>query len=217
MAEDPERFAVMLMPVPTDPACNPSIRSCGPEHADACAFARLRCGCGRRTGRDSRSLTDSYLSGTGRRRWRRWNAKPKRSWGAPLRDPREPDEEIERLIGIGVSLHKSVGSGLTPTLLMPRSYAAGHVPSREKLEEILEKEVGGREDRGRRAEGRGQRKWRLSALWIFFLGLEVSFRALCFEFAFYSRKRGWLRWTKYAHPTWLPRRVLRTRIRTPVV
>ncbi len=57
--------------------------------------------------------------------------------GRSLPDPREAETDADRLIGMGVSLHKSIGSGLTPTLLLPGNYVAGHVPDAAKLAEIL--------------------------------------------------------------------------------
>ncbi len=41
MREDAERFAVMMVPVPRDPRCNLAISRPEPEHANACAYARL--------------------------------------------------------------------------------------------------------------------------------------------------------------------------------
>jgi len=142
MGRDPGRFALTFVPVPTHPGCNPNIRDCGAEHADACAYARLALWVWKA---DWSKLAqwNEFLFARGKLPG--LSAAQRRAealLGRALGDPRAAEPEADRLIGLGISLHKSTGANLTPTLLMPRNYVAGHVPTAEKLEEILEKEIG---------------------------------------------------------------------------
>jgi uncharacterized membrane protein len=143
MAREPGRLAVMMAPVPTDPGCNPNIVNCGPDHADACAYARLALWVWKADwpafAGFNRYLFDGDRPPPLAAAWSRAELLA----GRVLPDPRQSEPEADRLIGLGVGLHKSVKSDLTPTLLMPRNYLAGHVPTGEKLEEVLAKEIGG--------------------------------------------------------------------------
>jgi hypothetical protein len=142
IAREPGRLAVMMVPVPTDPGCNPNVKNCGPEHADACAYARLALWVWKADWSKFAEFNQFLFAGSRPPALAAARERAEAMIGTELPDPRQPEPAADRLIATGVSLHKSVKSELTPTLLMPRSFAAGHVPDTEKLEEILAKESG---------------------------------------------------------------------------
>ncbi len=139
----------MMLPAPTEPGCNPNIRNCGPEHADACAHARLALWVWKADWSKFAEFNGFLFEGGRPPALAAAKARAEDLLGGRLPDPRMTEPGADRLIAVAVGLQRTVKSDLTPTLLMPRSYAAGHVPSAQKLEEIL---AGGLRRRGRRCE-----------------------------------------------------------------
>lgn len=131
-------FAVMLVPVPQDPRCNPLIAKPDPRHANACKYARLALSLWAadwsKYAAFDRFMFDSEeppALGLARRR-------ADELLGQAMFDPSVPDPDIDPSIAAGVELYKLVGSDRTPTVLTPAGFFAGRVTTTKELWKILE-------------------------------------------------------------------------------
>jgi hypothetical protein len=147
--------AVLLVPVPQDPACNPDV---GPARAPAaaagarhaCAYARL-------------ALAAWAAAPAAHEAFERWlfdapelpapgeaaRRAAELTAGYPATDgtSAEDDPRIAR----AVAAHRAAGTGKIPTLLLPRATVTGAVPSLDELENVLRRELGVAAFRGRGA------------------------------------------------------------------
>ena len=138
MQRYPLELAVMMIPVPRDPLCNPMIKTREKEHAFACAYARL----GLMVWRADRSKYAEFdlymfksphapLLGQARVKAVEWV-------GAAITNPEAPHEEIDAVIGKAVELFKSAGTNIAPTLLLPDRAVTGRPPTADHLFRVLE-------------------------------------------------------------------------------
>jgi uncharacterized membrane protein len=134
-------IALLLVPAPVDPTCNPHVTRRHATHAFACRFARLGLDVWRR-GRASFAAYD---------RWVFEPAEPpaiglarafaERSVGVDDMDPSVPDGELDRLIAQGVATYRASGAGGMPTLLFRDAVLRGELPPTAELARIIRGQV----------------------------------------------------------------------------
>ena len=134
----PAELAVMVVPVPRDPACNPTVRTREPEHTFACAYTRL----GLSVWRENWSKYPEFD------RYMFKNPHPPllgqarvlavELVGPQVPDPEAPNSEIDARIRAAIDLFKSAGTNIAPTLLLPQRALAGRPPSADHLYRILQ-------------------------------------------------------------------------------
>jgi len=135
------RVAILLVPAPVDPTCNPHARRRTADHAHACRYARL----GLDVWRHDAAKFVAYD------RWVFEPADPPpigvaRNFaqslvGAADLDPSVPDGELDALIAKGVEAYRASGAEAMPTILFPHAVLRGEVPSAARLAEIFREQM----------------------------------------------------------------------------
>ena len=138
MKRYPLELAVMVVPVPRDPLCNPMVKTRLLEHAFACAYTRLglavwRANWSKYAEFDRYMFEAPHVPLLGQAR-----VKAVELVGSAVPDPEMPHREIDARICEAVELFKSAGTNIAPTLLLPQRAVAGRPPSADHLNRILE-------------------------------------------------------------------------------
>jgi uncharacterized membrane protein len=154
MREDEGAFAVMMVPVPHDPRCNPAIAKPDPEHANACAYARLALSLWAADWTQYAAFDEFMFAPDRPPALGLARARAAAMLGQPVFDPTVPDADVDPVIREGIALYESVGAERTPTVLMPRGFFTGRVETTRELWKIL----GGREIRNSKSEIRNKFK-----------------------------------------------------------
>jgi len=137
MGEDEGAFAVMLVPVPHDPRCNPAIARPKLEHANACAYARLALSLWAADWTQYAAFDEFLFAGEHPPALGLARARAAAMLGRAVFDPTVPDAEIDPVIREGIAVYESVGPERTPTVLMPKGSFTGRVTSTKELWKIL--------------------------------------------------------------------------------
>jgi protein-disulfide isomerase len=134
--------AVVLVPAPVDPTCNPHVTRKVATHAFACRFARL----GLELWRRNPNVFVTYDQ---------WVFEPEeppaiglaRAFAQQLTgltdiDPSIPDEDLDRLIATGVATYRASGADGMPTLLFRNAVLRGELPKAGELARIIQEQCG---------------------------------------------------------------------------
>ncbi len=130
-------LAVMVLPVPMDKSCNPTVQSTAPEHRDACGLAKLAIAVWLVDHAKFAEFHD-YL----------FDTKPAYGDARAHADTLVDKSELERVlrstvpsdyISKHVSLYKRAGSGTIPKLLFPRTTTVGSVASPQTMIDMINK------------------------------------------------------------------------------
>lgn len=133
-------LAVVLIPCPTDPDCNPFAQRRG--GTSGCSFARLALTVWDRAPDrfaefERRLLREPQLSGI--------DAAIQIAEEAVCNwkfDDGEARRRYFRKLGQAIGLHRSSGIEAVPVLLLPRATVSGEIPTLDELLKLLEKELG---------------------------------------------------------------------------
>jgi uncharacterized membrane protein len=136
-----DTFSVMLVPVPTDPKCNPTISGRDPLHANACAYARLALSLWLADWSQYAAFDEFMFVAKQPPTLGQARKRASELVGREFFDPEVADPDIDPLIRAGIDLYESVQSKRTPTLLMAHGFIAGHVATTQQLLGILEKQL----------------------------------------------------------------------------
>jgi uncharacterized membrane protein len=138
MQRHPLQLAVMVVPVPRDPLCNPTVKTRATEHAFACAYTRLglavwRANWSKYAEFDRYMFKSPHVPSLGQAR-----VKAVDLVGSSIPNPELPHLEIDARIVEAVQLFQSAGTNIAPTLLLPQRAVAGRPPTADHLYKILE-------------------------------------------------------------------------------
>lgn len=133
--------AVLLVPAPVDPTCNPHITRHNATHAFACRFARLGLDLWRRQPQSFEEYD----------RWVFEPAEPpaiglarafaERITGLTDMDPSIPDGDLDKLIAQGVATYRASGADGMPTLLFQDAVLRGELPPADELAQIIREQA----------------------------------------------------------------------------
>jgi len=132
-----DRLAIIVLPVPLDPKCNPNVKTSDPKHADACDLAKLAVALWY-VDRDKFPEFHNYL----------FEKKP--NYAAALVKAKEmvDNEKLSttmsgtipsEYIAKHIALYKQAGSGNIPKLMFPKTSAVGAIESTEVVVSLIEK------------------------------------------------------------------------------
>jgi protein-disulfide isomerase len=135
-------LAIVALPVPLDVACNRSVTTTVPQHAEACEIARIAVAVWR-VDRKRFPQFHSWLFEPAQRR----TAAEARQHAAELVGENAIEEELKRpyagmYIAKHVELYERVGSGSLPKFLFPRTTIVGEVESTSTLLDMIQRELG---------------------------------------------------------------------------
>jgi uncharacterized membrane protein/protein-disulfide isomerase len=144
-----QNAAVILVPAPVDPTCNPHVTRQHTTHAFACRFARLGLDLWRRR-REAFPEYDQWVfdpiepPAIGLAR-----AFAEKLTGLADMDPYIPDADLDQLIAQGVATYRASGAGGMPTLLFRDALLRGELPPAADLARIIREQsaVSGQVDR----------------------------------------------------------------------
>ncbi|WP_372723135.1 DsbA family protein, partial [Novipirellula sp.] len=130
-----DRLAVIVLPVPLDRACNPTVKQTGAAHAEACELARL-------------AISVWVVDPTAFPKFHDYVFESKPNYAAALqRASQMVDSEKLRetmsgsipsdYIAKHVALYKRAGEGAIPKLMFPTSTTVGEVASGERLIQLI--------------------------------------------------------------------------------
>jgi uncharacterized membrane protein/protein-disulfide isomerase len=135
-----EQVAIVLMPVPLDSSCNPTVKSTGANYRESCALAKLAVATWRLDRDAFRSLhmwmmeeerAPSYATAIARAK--------------TLVDPKSLDTELasgvpDQFIARHVAIYKQMGEGMIPKLMFPRTSVIGKFTSADALTDLIRRE-----------------------------------------------------------------------------
>jgi protein-disulfide isomerase len=138
------QLAVVLLPVPMDPACNPFVQTARPGHENACRYARL-------------ALAVWKVSPAAFEAFHQWLMEPAEVpalaaahdraaelVGAEALDRALADGELDRQLATICRVYEAAGKGLIPKLVYDRGTATGKPAHAQELFDFFEKVVGAR-------------------------------------------------------------------------
>ena len=132
-----DRLAIIVLPVPLDPKCNPNVKTSDPKHADACDLAKLAVALWY-VDRDKFPEFHHYL----------FEKKP--NYAAALIKAKEivDNEKLaatmkgtipSEYIAKHIALYIKAGSGNIPKLMFPKTSSVGAIESTEVVVSLIEK------------------------------------------------------------------------------
>jgi uncharacterized membrane protein len=136
-----DRLGVMLLPVPTNPACNPTVKKLFPGRGYSCQYARLAIDVWQ-SRPDQFQAFDRYMFaevempplGLA-------IARAQELTGVRI-NPHQPDPQQDRVIQQAIEVYQSAELEQIPSLLFPQAKMSGEVKSLAELQPILKQQVG---------------------------------------------------------------------------
>jgi hypothetical protein len=135
-------LAVLMIPVPQDPACNPQAPKTGVRDTLGCKYAHFALAVWRSSPADFATM-DQWLFETDELPdlasvvERTKELRPRLNL-----DPVISDSDLDGAIPQGLDLYRASGAAKVPALLLPRAIVSGQIPSSEELRAIMAKELG---------------------------------------------------------------------------
>jgi Flp pilus assembly protein TadD len=135
------RLGVILLPVPTNPACNPTVKKLFPGRGYACQYARLAIGVWQ-TRSDQFEAFDRYMfADADTPPLGLAIARAQELTGMRI-NPHQPDPEQDRVIQRAIEVYQSAELEQIPSLLFPQAKMSGEVKSLAEFQPILRQQVG---------------------------------------------------------------------------
>jgi uncharacterized membrane protein len=135
------KLAVIPMPVPMNPACNPHVRGLNPHHLHACPLARAALAVWRanpaKFDEFDHWLYDREKSYTGEEA----QAKARELVGSEELARALEDPWLSKRMNEAIAIYAAVGTGRIPNLLMPQAMIQGVVPDLAELIKILDQQM----------------------------------------------------------------------------
>jgi hypothetical protein len=140
-ALNPGEFAALLMPVPMETHCNPTMKTTPKEHEGACEFTRLAMAVFHGKPEAFEAFDQWLCEGEAAPalenvRNRAMEILGEEGLAKALEDPRQAKRLNE-----AISIYDAVGQGQIPKLLFEKQLISGPILNREQLEEIWVKEL----------------------------------------------------------------------------
>jgi len=136
-----EPIGLQILPVPTHPACNSTIKNVLPRHGYACEYARLAIGVWQ-TRPDRFEEFDRFMFSNGSTPPIGVAiAKAAELAGVSI-DPYRPSKEIDGVIQRAVEVYRAVDKIKIPILMLPRAAVLGEINSVGQLQKLLMGELG---------------------------------------------------------------------------
>lgn len=137
-------LAVLLLPVPMEPTCNPHMEKQHYTHAQACRLARLgllvwAAGPARYEAFDQWMFAQPEPPPLGLAVGEAQRLMGDARAAADL-DPHRPDPQADARIAQAIAIYRSIGKDRIPMFLLPHGLLTGHLPSADKLLSILQGE-----------------------------------------------------------------------------
>jgi len=133
-------LAVILLPVPANSACNPTVKHNLVEHTLACAYARLGLALGV-ANPAAYQLWDEFLRGESVPQPYGLALKKAQQLADPSRDDfRMPNQLLDAQILAAVQIFQQTHAQTTPALILPTAILTGHVPDVTGLLKIIDRQ-----------------------------------------------------------------------------
>jgi uncharacterized membrane protein/protein-disulfide isomerase len=136
-----DQLAIVLLPVPLNSDCNPTIKVTGPHYKESCALSKLAVAMWRVDPKAFETLHLWMLKEDEPPSYAETIAKAR-----TLADPKKLDAEIasgvpDQFIARHVALYKRVGEGSIPKLMFPRTSVVGKFTSVDGLIDLIRREA----------------------------------------------------------------------------
>jgi uncharacterized membrane protein len=140
LAEVDEAIGVMILPVPTHPACNSTIKQMLPGHGQACEYARLAISVWQSRPERFEEFDRFMFSQNNTPPLGVAIAKAQELAGVHI-DPHHPSKEIDGVIHRAVEVYRAVDKIKIPILMLPRASVVGEINSSRDLHRLLGREL----------------------------------------------------------------------------